>query len=110
MNLKELLDKYREEIIQQWADCLQNKISERYHERPFDELLFTAMKVEEANYAVLVHEDFSKNDSVIEMICKLRLEGGFTLSEVQRAFECYRSILLAIDLFPQNIVLSVIRL
>ncbi|MGV8073775.1 MAG: PAS domain S-box protein [Syntrophobacteraceae bacterium] len=94
MNLKELLDKYHEEIIRQWADCLQTKISERYSERPFDELFLNAKKVTEANYAVLVHEDFSKIDSMIEIISKLRLEGGFTLSEVQKAFEYYGRILL----------------
>ena len=96
MNLKELLDKYHEDINRQWADCLQTKISERYFGRPLDELLFTTMKVAEANYAVLVHEDFSKIDSMIETICKLRLEGGFALSEVQKAFEYYRSILLPV--------------
>jgi PAS domain S-box-containing protein len=96
MTLNEILDKYHKEIVQQWASRLHAEISERYSARPIGELFRTTSEVAEANYAMLVYEDFSKIDSIIEMICKLRLEGGFFLSEVQNAFELYRSILLPI--------------
>jgi PAS domain S-box-containing protein len=96
MNLKKLLDKYHEEIVRQWANRLHAEVSERYSARPIEELFRTTSKVAEAKYAMLVYEDFSKIDSIIEMISKLRLEGGFALSEVQNAFELYRSILLPI--------------
>jgi PAS domain S-box-containing protein len=94
MNLKEILDKYHEEIVQQWANRLHTEISERYSARPIEELFRTTSKVAEAKYAMLVYDDTSKIDSIIEMISKLRLEGGFALSEVQNGFELYRSILL----------------
>jgi len=96
MNLKEILDKYHEEIVRQWANRLHAEVSERYSARPIEELFRTTSEVAEAKYALLVYEDFSKIDSIIEMISKLRLEGGFALSEVQNAFELYRSILLPI--------------
>jgi PAS domain S-box-containing protein len=96
MNLKEILDKYHEEIVRQWANRLHAEVSERYSARTIEELFRTTSKVAEAHYAMLVYEDFSKIDSIIEMISKLRLEGGFALSEVQNAFELYRTILLPI--------------
>jgi len=96
MTLKEILDKYHEEIVRQWAHRLHTEISEHYSARPIEELFRTTSEVAEAKYAMLVYEDFSRIDSIIEMISKLRLEGGFSLSEVQNAFELYRSILLPI--------------
>ena len=96
MNLKEILDNYHDEIVRQWANRLHTELSERYSARPMEELFGTTSNVAEAKYAMLVHDDFSKIDSIIEIISKLRLEGGFGLSEVQNAFELYRTILLPI--------------
>ena len=96
MTLKEILDEYHEEIVRQWAHRLHTEISEHYSARPIEELFRTTSEVAEAKYAMLVYEDFSRIDSIIEMISKLRLEGGFSLSEVQNAFELYRSILVPI--------------
>ena len=96
MTLKEILDKYHEEIVRQWGNRLHTEISEHYSARPIEELFRTTSEVAEAKYAMLVYEDFSKIDLIIETISKLRLEGGFSLSEVQNAFELYRSILLPI--------------
>jgi len=96
MDLKEILDQYHEEIVRQWANRLHTEISERYSARPIEELFRTTSEVAEAKYAMLVYEDFTKIDSIIEMVSKLRLEGGFALSEVQKAFELYRTILLPI--------------
>jgi len=94
MDLKKILDNYHGEIVRQWANRLHTEISERYSARPIEELFRTTSSVAEAKYAMLVYDDTSKIDSIIEMISKLRLEGGFSLSEVQNAFELYRSILL----------------
>ena len=96
MNLKEILDNYHDEIVREWANRLHTELSERYSARPMEELFGTTSNVAEAKYAMLVHDDFSKLDSIIEIISNLRLEGGFGLSEVQNAFELYRTILLPI--------------
>jgi PAS domain S-box-containing protein len=57
-------------------------------------LFRTVSKANEANYAVLINNDFSKIDDHIRWITNLRLEGGFSLSEVQSAYELYRTVLL----------------
>jgi hypothetical protein len=67
MTLEEILDKYHKEIVQQWANRLHTQISERYPARPIDELYRTTSEVAEANCAMLVYDDFSRIDSIIEM-------------------------------------------
>jgi len=96
MNLTEILQKYSEQVPRQWAERLHEEVSNGYSNRPFAELLATTSQASEANFAALVHGDFSKVDAFIVKVCKLRLEGGFSLSEVQKAFEIYRTILIPI--------------
>lgn len=96
MNLKEILDSHRDEIIREWTCRLHDEVSPRYSNRTVGELIGTVTRSYEANYAALVDEDFTKLDAFIERITRLRLQGGFTLSEVQKAFELYRTILLPI--------------
>jgi len=71
-------------------------LSERYSTRPLEELLVTVTEAVDANFAILVLDDYSKMDQVIENISKFRLEGGFSLSEVQMAFELYRTVTMPI--------------
>lgn len=94
MNLTEILQQYSEQVARQWAERLHEEVSNGYSSRPLDELLATTSQASEANFAAIVHGDFSKVDAFIVKVCKLRLEGGFSLSEVQQAFEMYRTILI----------------
>ena len=87
---------YRDQIVRQWSNRLHTKAGERYGERPIDELLALTGEATDANFAVLVHNDFVTIDNFIEKITRMRLGSGFTLSEVQKAFELYRTILLPI--------------
>lgn len=96
MNLKSILKIYREQIITDWIERLHSGLSERYRKRPLDELRITVAAAYDASHAVLIHDDFSKIDCHIEWITKTRLEGGFSLSEVQNAYELYRVLLLPI--------------
>lgn len=96
MNLKETLEKFQDRIVDEWIYRLHTEVSERYSARPLDELFQTVSKANEANYAVLIHQDFSKINDHIQWITNLRLEGGFSLSEVQNAYELYRTVLLPI--------------
>ncbi len=96
MTLKEILESYKDEIIRDWARQLHEGVSPRYSDRTVDELIRTITDSYEANYTVLVGEDFTKLDTFIERITRVRLRGGFTLPEVQKAFELYRTILLPI--------------
>ena len=96
MVLKEILETQRGKIIEVWAGRLHTEVSERYSARPLEELLVTVSQAVDANFAILVHGDYSKMDGVIENISKVRLEGGFSLSEIQMAFELYRTVIIPI--------------
>jgi PAS domain S-box-containing protein len=94
VNLQNILNKYREKIIKEWIDHLHSGVSERYKKRSIDELLITVTAAYDASCAVLLKNDFSKIACHIEWITKSRLEGGFSLSEVQNAYELFRVFLL----------------
>lgn len=96
MNLLEILKKYHQSIVDEWIHRLHTEVSERYCNRPIDELFKTVSRANEANYAVLIQNDYSKINNHIQWITQLRLEGGFSLSEVQNAYELYRTVLLPI--------------
>jgi two-component system, sensor histidine kinase and response regulator len=96
MDLTEVLQKYGEQLARQWAERLHKEVSNRYSSRPLEELLSNTSQSSEANFAAITHSDFSKVDAFIAKVSKMRLEGGFSLSEVQKAFEIYRTILVPI--------------
>jgi len=96
MDLKDILIKYRDAIIEEWIEHLQSEVSSRYNKRPRDELVITVSAAYDASYFVLVHNDFSKINCHIRWISDYRLHGGFSLSEVQHAYELYRILLLPI--------------
>ncbi len=96
MNLPEILKKHHKRIVDEWIYRLHTEVSERYRCRPVDELFQTVSRATEANYAVLLQNDFSKINDHIRWITNLRLEGGFSLSEVQSAYELYRTVLLPV--------------
>ncbi len=96
MNLAEILKTHRKQIVDEWIYRLHTEVSERYRGRPVDELFHTVSRASEANYQVLIHNDFSKINDHIRWITNLRLEGGFSLSEVQNAYELYRTVLLPV--------------
>lgn len=94
--LKKVLIKYKNHILNQWVTRLKSEVGENYSTRPIEELRRTTEEAFNANYEALVNNDFFTINSFIEKIGKLRLQSGFSLSEVQKAFELYRSILLPI--------------
>jgi PAS domain S-box-containing protein len=96
MILHDILRTHRDEIIRLWVSRIHTGVSERYRNRPESELLVTVTEGVDANFAILTENDFSLMDGLIEKIARLRLKGGFSLSEVQAAFESYRFALLPI--------------
>jgi len=96
MTLDSILIAHRDKIIGQWVDRIHTEVSERYRSRPVSELLVTVTEGVDANFAALSRNDFSKINALIEKITRLRLEGGFSLSEVHAAFESYRAVILPI--------------
>ncbi|MHB8110734.1 MAG: PAS domain-containing protein [Syntrophorhabdaceae bacterium] len=94
MDLKSLLHVHRDEIIAEWVHRLHTDVSAHYSSRPVDELKMTITEATDANFEVLVANDFSKMDEFIEKITRMRLGVGFSLSEIQGAFELYQTILI----------------
>lgn len=88
--------KHHPHIIQQWAGRLHTEVGEQYGRRSLLELLGTVSEALEANHQVLINEDFRYMDRFIDKITRMRLEAGFLLSDVQKAFELYRSIVVPI--------------
>ncbi|MCX7857647.1 MAG: PAS domain S-box protein [Deltaproteobacteria bacterium] len=98
MNLKEILEKYRDSVIDKWIAKLKSEVSERYSKRPIEELFITVSAAYDASTYVLLFDDYSKIDCHIEWITRARLHGGFTLSEVQHAYEFVRELLVPVFL------------
>ncbi|AFM27910.1 PAS domain S-box protein [Desulfomonile tiedjei] len=96
MNIKTLLDTNRTAIIDEWLRKLQTEVSPSYSSRPEKELILTVTRAMDADYDALVHGNFDKLNQAIDFIGNLRGKAGFTLSEVQKAFELFRTILVPI--------------
>jgi sigma-B regulation protein RsbU (phosphoserine phosphatase) len=61
-------------------------------------------KAYDAEVDVILNNDFTKINAFITEITKMRLESGFLLSDVQKAFELFRR--LAIDLLIKEASLA----
>jgi len=90
---KFLIDR-REAVIAEWIDRIMTEAGDQYAKRPSQELVDTVSAAYDANLSVLVHDDLKPIDQFIKKITTLRLEAGFLLSDVQMAFEIFRSIAL----------------
>jgi PAS domain S-box-containing protein len=96
MKLSQILGVNRTPLIAEWVRRLQTEVSPRYSQRPTEELFQTVSRVYDANLAVVLRNDYAQIDAHIEWITRLRLEGGFSLSEVQNAYDLYRKVLTPI--------------
>ncbi|HLD30244.1 MAG TPA: PAS domain S-box protein, partial [bacterium] len=91
-SLFDFREKYRAKIIHEWVDRLSTQVGEQYARRPRKELYGTCTGAFEANFQLLLHDDYGPIDLFIGKITRLRLGSGFLLSDVQKAFELYRTI------------------
>ncbi|WP_028326016.1 two-component system sensor histidine kinase NtrB [Desulfatirhabdium butyrativorans] len=89
---RSFLTRYRTSILDQWVLRLSSEVSEHYQKRPVDELRYTIGKAFEANFQALCFDRWEALDRFIDEICRLRLEGGFPLVDVQKAFDLFRLI------------------
>ena len=83
-------------IISEWIRGIQTQIGERYAGRSREEILETVTEAFEGNLHVLLYEDYSLIDRFIQRITKMRLATGFVLSDVQMAFELFRTVMVPI--------------
>ncbi len=92
MHVAEILRSYRDEAVDEWVDRLHAEMGPHYGRRPSEELKITCAAAYDASYAVLVDQDYRLIDCHIRWITRLRLLGGFNLSEVQGAYEMFRKL------------------
>ncbi len=95
-DLSEFHHRHRSEIIREWVKRLHAEVSDMYSQRPYEELQSTVTEAFDADYHVMIHNDYSHIDKFIDKITRMRLEAGFLLSDVQKAFELYRKIVIPI--------------
>lgn len=82
----------RTAIIAEWTNSVRTQISAMYAKRPEDEVIGTVTEAYEAFISALFNNDFAQINRFIENITRMRLTAGFSLSDVQMAFEFFRSI------------------
>jgi len=102
-DISSFLQYNRSKIIKEWVKSLHKEVGKQYSERPLKELGGTVTEAFDANSYVIIHNDFSYINRFIEKITKMRLEAGFPLSYVQKAFELYRSIVIPLLAKETNI-------
>ena len=91
-----VLTKQRSKIIEKWVEKLHTQAGEQYAARPIEELRQTVTEAVDANYQILVNKNYDDVDVFIDKITDMRLKAGFSLSDVQKAFELYRIVLIDI--------------
>jgi PAS domain S-box-containing protein len=94
LNLCSYLCQQRDAIIDEWVTQLSQTISDRYREVSPDELRRTVALAFDGNYSVICNHDWQPIEKFIVLITRMRLERGFSLSEVQQAFGIFRIIML----------------
>lgn len=94
MNLCHFLRVKRSEIIDEWVQQLSRATSDRYSELQLSELRETVARAYDGNYSVICNHDWQPIEEFIVFITRMRLERGFSLSEVQRAFGIFRIIMI----------------
>ncbi len=96
MDLSELLFDYHDQIVDTWTHHMRHDESTRYAEEPEDELRILVDLGATAFRSALVDNQWSGLRDLISLIAHKRLQGGFTLPEVQRGFEYYRQTVMAL--------------
>ncbi len=94
MNLCNFLRIKRSEIIDDWVQQLSRTTSDRYSKRQLSELRETVARAYDGNYSVICNHDWQPIEEFIVFITQMRLERGFALSEVQKAFGIFRIIMI----------------
>ena len=104
-NWEKFLKKHRDEIVLEWRNRLKNDVSEHYAQRSPEELSMTTIRAFDSFYQVLAHKNYALINDFINEITKIRLEAGFRLDDVQKAFEIYRQILIPILVKESPVIL-----
>ena len=91
----------KKDIMREWAERLA-QLSPRYAQRPPSELRYTVRGAFHAYREALTTGRMHRIEQFIDYITRKRLKTGFALSDVQKAFELFRTIVLGRLLQPAN--------
>ncbi|HSL60349.1 MAG TPA: ATP-binding protein [Desulfotignum sp.] len=102
----QMLSRHRDGIIRLWRDRLFTEVSDNYAARDPDELAVTTARAYDAFAQVLADNDYTGINLFIKEITEVRLEAGFPLDDVQKAFELFRQIIVPIlvDESPRSVL------
>jgi PAS domain S-box-containing protein len=95
------LEANKKDIAREWVERLA-ALSSRYAQRPLSELRYTVRGALQAYREALATGSMQRIERFIDYITRKRLKTGFALSDVQKAFELFRAIVLARLLEPAN--------
>ena len=76
-DLAEFHHKHRDEIIDEWINLLQSEVSENYARRPRGELMETVSGAFDADYHVMIHDDYSHINKFIDKIRSIFIKYDF---------------------------------
>jgi CheY-like chemotaxis protein/signal transduction histidine kinase len=96
MDLVEILENCSKTLPWQWANRIKTEVSGRYTQLAFEEILNSTTTATKANFLSIIKNDYVKLDQFISQLSTKRQAGGFSLAEVQKAFEIYRTLLTPI--------------
>jgi PAS domain S-box-containing protein len=95
-NWENFLKQHRDEIVLEWKKRLKFDVSMNYAQRSLAELQITTENAYDANGCMIAYDDYGPINEFINEISNIRLEEGFPLEDVQKAFELYRKILVPV--------------
>ncbi len=93
---EKFLAQHRDLIINEWQKRLQTEVSDHYAKRSSEELTMTTGKACDAFSLALAKDDYAPINEFINEITLIRLDAGFPLADVQKAFELFRQIVIPI--------------
>ncbi len=90
---EDFLHRHRGAVIDEWVKRLKTEVSDHYAQRTAKELNTTVGNAYDSFGAVITDNDYTRINAFINEITKIRLEAGFPLDDVQKAFELFREII-----------------
>ncbi len=90
---EDFLHRHRQKVIDTWVRKLKTQVSTHYAQRSVMELNRTVGNAYDSFGQVILNNDFTKINAFINEITRIRLEAGFPLDDVQKAFELFRQII-----------------
>lgn len=93
---EDFLKRHRDEVVLEWKKRLKYDVSRNYELRSLDELKVTTEMAYDASCCMIARNDYGPINKFINEISNARLEEGFRLDDVQKAFELFRKLIVPV--------------